>query len=203
MLTVSGLAALLLTELVALPVPQAVISVFLLGITPDIHEGLRKGELRLLGAILALAWGALTFFIVGHLPYFLVFMGVLFFGMLLAAYLARASTTYSYAGLQMGLVLPMVAVAPLNEFGSVAAVVARIEGVLSAALCHAVRRRDLAAVLPIGSTSACPRSKIIEQGKEAVRTGLGDAVERVIVLGIDGDGIAAHAGRAAARSRRR
>ena len=91
-----------------------------------------KGELRLLGAILALVYGGLTFFIVEYVPYFLVFMGMLFFGMLLAAYLARASETYSYAGLQMGLVLPLALVMPLRECANIHAGLQRLEGIVTA-----------------------------------------------------------------------
>jgi hypothetical protein len=57
---------------------------------------------------------------------------LLFLGMFLAAYLTRASRTYSYAGLQMGLVLPMLLVVPLRELGSIAAVLQRLEGIVVA-----------------------------------------------------------------------
>jgi uncharacterized membrane protein YccC len=132
MLTASALVAVLLSGALILPTPQSIISVLVIGIAPDIQQGLRKGELRLLGAVLALAWGALTFVLVGRLPYFLVFTGMLFFGMLLAAYLTRASDAFSYAGLQMGLVLPLLVVVPLHELGDVESVVARLEGVVAA-----------------------------------------------------------------------
>lgn len=132
MLMVSAFLALVLTSWVALPTPQSIISVFVIGIAPDIQQGLRKGELRLVGASLGLGWGLLTFVIVGHVPHLPVLMGMLFFGMLLAGYLARASTTYGYAGLQMGLVLPMLIVAPPGEFGDMDSVIARMEGVIAA-----------------------------------------------------------------------
>jgi len=138
MLTASAFAVWELTKWLEFPSFQAVNSVFLIAITPNIQEGLRKGELRLLGALLALAWGGLTFLVIVLVPYFLVFMGLIFFGMLLAAYLARASDSYSYAGLQMGLVLPMLVVVPLNEFGDVEAVFFRIEGIICAIGCTLV-----------------------------------------------------------------
>jgi uncharacterized membrane protein YccC len=88
--------------------------------------------LRLLGAVLALLWGALMFVVVGHNDRFLVFSGLLFFGVLLAGYIARASERYGYAGLQMGLVVPLLVVVPPNEFGNVDSVIARLEGVACA-----------------------------------------------------------------------
>jgi uncharacterized membrane protein YgaE (UPF0421/DUF939 family) len=132
MLMVSAFVALFLTQFIGLPTEQAIISVFVISVAPDIQTNLRKGQLRLLGAVLAIGWGVFTFVIVGHLPHLLTLMGVVFFGMLLAEYLALASTTYSYAGIQMGLVLPLLVVMPPNEFGSVNSVVLRIEGVAAA-----------------------------------------------------------------------
>ena len=48
----------------------------------------------------------------------------------MAAYLTRTAGEYAYAGVQMGLVLPMLVVAPRYEFGSFTPAVQRIEGIL-------------------------------------------------------------------------
>ena len=64
------------------------------------------------------------------LPFFFLLAALLFLGQFLAAYLTRTGGTYSYAGLQMGLVLPLVVVAPRAEFGSFTPAVQRLEGVL-------------------------------------------------------------------------
>jgi len=45
-------------------------------------------------------------------------------------YLTRTGGKYAYAGLRMGLVLPMVVVAPRAEFGSLTPAVQRLEGIL-------------------------------------------------------------------------
>jgi hypothetical protein len=42
----------------------------------------------------------------------------------------RTAGHYSYVGLQMGLVLPMLIVAPRADFGSLTPVVQRLEGIL-------------------------------------------------------------------------
>jgi hypothetical protein len=52
--------------------------------------------------------------------------------MFLAAYLTRTGGTYSYAGLQMGLVLPLVVVVPPSEFGSLEGAFQRLEGIAAA-----------------------------------------------------------------------
>jgi len=56
--------------------------------------------------------------------------GLLFLGQFVAAHLTRTGGKYSYAGLQMGLVLPMLVVAPPDEFGSLTPAVQRLEGIL-------------------------------------------------------------------------
>jgi hypothetical protein len=60
---------------------------------------------------------------------------LLFLGSYLATYLAQTGGTWSYAGVQMGLVLPMILVVPAKEFGSMTAVFARLEGVVIALCC--------------------------------------------------------------------
>jgi hypothetical protein len=56
--------------------------------------------------------------------------GLLFLGQFVADYLTRTAGKYAYAGLQMGLVLPLVVVAPRAEFGSLTPAVQRLEGIL-------------------------------------------------------------------------
>jgi hypothetical protein len=86
--------------------------------------------LRVAGALLATAWALGTFLIVGLVPHLVVVAGLLFLGQFVAAYLTRTTGSYSYAGVQMGLVLPMLVVAPPAEFGSLTPAVQRLEGIL-------------------------------------------------------------------------
>ena len=51
-------------------------------------------------------------------------------GQLVAAYLTRIAGKYAYAGLQMGLVVPMLVVVPQAEFGELAPAAQRLESVL-------------------------------------------------------------------------
>jgi uncharacterized membrane protein YccC len=134
MLTVSAMLAVALTQWVSLPTEQALISVFIMAISPDILQDLQKGKLRLLGAIMALGWGLLTFAVVGRVPSLLVFAGLLFFGMLIAGYISRASVGYGYAGVQMGLALPMLVVVRPDELGNIDSLIARLEGIAAALL---------------------------------------------------------------------
>ena len=54
---------------------------------------------------------------------------LVFLGLMLASYVTHEAGSYSYAGLQMGLVLPMLIVAPPTDFGSLATAFQRLEGI--------------------------------------------------------------------------
>jgi uncharacterized membrane protein YccC len=115
-----------------LPKSTAIMSVMLLTIAPDMQSMIRKGELRILGAVLGTAWALGAFLILGRLPHFSILVVLTFIGMFIAAYITRASEKYSYAGLQMGLVLPMILVLPPQEFGDIAAGFIRLKGIVVA-----------------------------------------------------------------------
>jgi uncharacterized membrane protein YccC len=130
MLAVTVLLTLLGAHALGLPPEKAAISVMLLTVTPHLQALVLKGELRLAGAFLAVAWSLGTFLVVGLLPHFLLLAGLLFLGQFVAAYLTRTAGDYAYAGVQMGLVLPLLVVAPPAEFGTLTPAVQRVEGIL-------------------------------------------------------------------------
>lgn len=130
MLALTVLLTLFLANALGLPAEKAAISVMLLTVAPHVQALILKGQLRIAGALLATAWSLVTFLVVGLLPYFALLAGLLFLGQFVAAYLTRTMGKYSYAGLQMGLVLPLVVVVPPAEFGSLTAAVQRLEGIL-------------------------------------------------------------------------
>src|SRR5262249_17982054 len=113
-----------------LPPEKAAISVMLLTVTPHVQAMILKGELRIAGALLATAWALGTFLVVGLLPYFPLLASLLFLGQFVAAYLTGTARKHAYAGLQVGIVLPMLVVAPPAEFGSLTPAVQRLAGVL-------------------------------------------------------------------------
>jgi uncharacterized membrane protein YccC len=130
MLAVTVLLTILCAHAIDLPPEKAAISVMLLTVSPHLQALILKGELRVAGLVLAALWGLGTFVVVGLLPHFPLLAGLLFFGQFVAAYLTRTAGKYSYAGLQMGLVLPMIVVAPPAEFGSLTPAIQRLEGIL-------------------------------------------------------------------------
>jgi uncharacterized membrane protein YccC len=130
MLAVTVLLTLLGAHALDLPPEKAAISVLLLTITPHLQALILKGELRIAGLVLATAWSLVIFLVVGLLPHFVLLAGLLFLGQLAADYLTRTAGKYAYAGLQMGLVLPMIVVAPRSDFGSLTPAVQRLEGIL-------------------------------------------------------------------------
>jgi hypothetical protein len=106
-----------------------------LTVVPDLHQLLRKGELRVLGVLLAMAYAFCSFVLLVRLQHFPLLVVLLFVGSYLATYLARAGGDWAYAGVQMGLVLPMILVVPPREFGTMTAAIARLEGVVIALAC--------------------------------------------------------------------
>ena len=110
-----------------------------------------KGELRVAGLLLATAWSLGIFLVVGLLPHFLLLAGLLFLGQFVATYLTQTAGKYAYAGLQMGLVLPLVVVAAPAEFGSFTPAVQRLEGVL------------LGLVASVGVASLWPRFPLAKE----------------------------------------
>jgi hypothetical protein len=130
MLAVTVLLTLLGAHALDLPPEKAAVSVMMLTVTPHVQAMVLKGELRIAGAILASVWALGTFLVVGVLPHFPLLAGLLFLGQFTAAYLTRTAGEYAYVGVQMGLVLPMLVVAPPTEFGSLTPAVQRLEGIL-------------------------------------------------------------------------
>jgi len=121
----------------ALPASTTLVSVMVLTIAPDLHQLVRKGELRVLGAFLAMAYAFCSLMLLVRLQHFPLLVVLMFLGSYLASYLARTGGSWAYAGVQMGLVLPMILIVPADEFGTMTAAVVRLEGVaiaLSSAL---------------------------------------------------------------------
>jgi hypothetical protein len=115
-----------------LPVDQSVISVMMLTAGADVQAILVKGELRLGGAILAVAYVLVAFAVLALVPRLSVLAAFLFAGQYIAAYCSKVLTTRGYLGVQMGLVVPLLLVVPGDKVGSIAAALQRIEGVVIA-----------------------------------------------------------------------
>lgn len=130
MLAVTVLLTILGAHALDLPPEKSAISVMLLTVTPHLQAMILKGELRIAGALFATAWAIVTFVVVGLLPHLALLASFLFLGQFVAATMTSSGGPYSYAGLQMGLVLPMLVAAPPAEFGSLAPAVQRLEGIL-------------------------------------------------------------------------
>jgi len=173
MLVVTAALTLFCTHLLELPAEASAISVLMLTVTPHIQALLLKGELRIAGAVLATAWALGMFLVLALLPHFALLAGMLFLGQFVAAYGAQAWGAYSYAGLQMGLVLPMLVVTPSSEFGSLTPAAQRLEGIL-AALTASLLVGGLWPRFPFGEEPPPPApapgggSEVIQPGNESV-----------------------------------
>ena len=138
MLAVTVLLTLFGAHMLDIPPSKAAVSVMLLTVTPHVQAMILKGELRLAGALLAVAWAIATFVLVGLLPHLPLLAALLFLGQFVATYLTRTGGTYAYAGVQMGLVLPMLVVVPRAEFGSFTPARERLEGIVLGLLASVV-----------------------------------------------------------------
>lgn len=130
MLAVTVLITILGAHALGLPPEKAAISVMLLTMTPHVQALILKGELRIAGALLATVWALGIFLLLSLLPHFALLAALLFLGQFVAAYGTGTAGKYAYAGVQMGLVLPMLVVAPRTEFGSLTPAIQRLEGIL-------------------------------------------------------------------------
>jgi hypothetical protein len=129
MLAVTVMVTLFGAHALGLPAEKAAISVMLLTVTPHVQAMIQKGELRIAGALLAMVWALGIFVLVGVLPHLSLLAALLFLGQFVAAYITRTAGEYAYAGVQMGLVLPMLVVAPRYEFGTLTPAIERLEGI--------------------------------------------------------------------------
>jgi hypothetical protein len=107
----------------------------MLTIAPDLHALVWKGELRLVGAITAMAYAFVSFLILVRMPHLPLLAALLFLGSYLASYWARTGGDWAYGGVQMGLVLPMILVVPARDFGTMTTAVQRLEGVVISLCC--------------------------------------------------------------------
>ena len=73
-----------------LPASATLVSVMVLTVVPDLHQLLRKGELRVLGVLLAMAYAFCSFVLLVRLQHFPLLVVLLFVGSYLATYLARS-----------------------------------------------------------------------------------------------------------------
>lgn len=117
---------------VGLPISQSIVSVMIITLGADVQAMVLKGEMRVGGAALGATWGLLAFLVLGEVPYFSILAGFVFSGIFVATYLSQRLGKFSYLGVQMGLVVPLVLVVSPADIGNMTAVLLRIEGVLIA-----------------------------------------------------------------------
>ncbi len=132
MLVVTVALTQLVTSYLDLPTTAVITAMMVLTITPDVHEMLKKNQLRIFGAVFGTVWGIGSLLLVIQLPHIPLQAALLFLGIFVSAYLARASRRYSLVGVQMGLVLPLALVMPLRESVNIHAGLQRLEGMVTA-----------------------------------------------------------------------
>jgi uncharacterized membrane protein YgaE (UPF0421/DUF939 family) len=135
MLATAQVGALLATVTLELPVTPTLISALILGVTPGDAVAIgKKGWQRTVGALLGSGYALAALILLGLTPAFPLLVALVFVGMFLASYGTRTSKTYTYAFLQMGLVVPMALVGAPDELGSITKALQRLEGIAAGLL---------------------------------------------------------------------
>jgi uncharacterized membrane protein YccC len=130
MISAGQVTTMLWTLYLDLPALPTLVSAMIIGITPGGNLARwRKAQLRWLGAVLAGVYCLAAIVLLAHLPYLLLLTALVGFGLFLAAYLTKTVPDYSYAFLQMGMVVAMVLIGERGEIGSIEKVVQRLAGV--------------------------------------------------------------------------
>lgn len=111
------------------PLPTMISATILALTTDDLGAMTMKGHLRAVGAILGGGYALGSLILLDYLPEFPLLLALNFFGMFLAAFYCKAGGKYSYAFLQMGLVMPMVLIGPDGGMGHFSLAVQRLVGV--------------------------------------------------------------------------
>lgn len=132
MLMLTALLVQLTCHIFGLSPTTSIVAVMMLTITPDYQSLIWKGELRLAGAAMAIVYASAVLMFLIRRPAFPLLVIAMFLGAFLAVTLARNSKKWDYAGVQMGLVLPMILVLPHHELGSLDVAFSRIGGAILA-----------------------------------------------------------------------
>ena len=89
---------------------QVLIAALIVGGQANLGKSLLKWRLRLLGVVTGAVYGFGAMVIVSFFPHFPVMLCLLLIGVFIGSYVAMGDDRYSYAGLQMALVCPLVLV---------------------------------------------------------------------------------------------
>lgn len=130
MFTTMAMITLLVTMLLQLPVVPTMVSATIVGMALDPIAMRRKAFDRGLAVLLGGAYAFVGLLVLARVQSFALLLVWTTFGMFMAAYLTRMNGTHAYAGLQAGMVVPMVLVGSGNDFGAVLPAVERFVGVV-------------------------------------------------------------------------
>jgi uncharacterized membrane protein YccC len=164
MLTVA--TAQITSHFLHLSATTALVSVVMLTITPHFQSLFWKGTLRLEGAILAILYSFIALGVLIRIPSFVLLAVFVFLGIFIAVSLARQSDDWGYAGLQMGLVLPMIMIMPHHQFGSIQNGLERVVGVLVALGSSIIVGFLWAALSPTPPLPILPPASTLPRGRE-------------------------------------
>jgi uncharacterized membrane protein YccC len=133
-LTLTSFTAIFVPLWTGLPLTTTAVAAVALATAPDVRGLGWKGWLRILAVLLGSVYALVCLIVLAHLESFAVLALMIFLGMFAGTYIAHAYPTYSYLGLQLGIVLGQVLVVPANEVADLNRAMLRLIGALAGVL---------------------------------------------------------------------
>jgi uncharacterized membrane protein YccC len=87
---------------------QALITALIIAAQSNLGQATLKERLRFAAVVIAGLYGLVSLIIISLSPHFLVFLSLITLGLFIGSYITTGSERVSYAGLQTGIVLPLV-----------------------------------------------------------------------------------------------
>jgi uncharacterized membrane protein YccC len=127
-LTLTSFVAVIVPLWTGLPLLTTAVSAVILAVTPDSSAMGFKGWLRILAVILGSAYAFLCLIVLVHVQSFWLLAAMMFLGMFVGAFVGKAYPTYTYLGLQLGIVLGQVLAVPADEIADLPKALQRLVG---------------------------------------------------------------------------
>jgi uncharacterized membrane protein YccC len=114
-LTLTSFTAVFVPLAVGLPLTTTAVAAVAVSTAPDSKGMGWKGWLRILAVLIGAAYALVCLIILIHVQMLILLALMVFLGMFLGTYIAKTHPSYSYLGLQLGIVLGQVLVVPANQ----------------------------------------------------------------------------------------
>lgn len=130
MIVTTTFAALFLGWLASWPIGPTIVSTIILAATPSPEALEQKGIQRAAAVVVITLYSVTVLMVLTRIPGLGLLMLFLFLALFLGAYVAQTSVRYSYVGLQVGIVAPMVLIVSPAEVADLRKAIQRLLGII-------------------------------------------------------------------------